>query len=127
MRSMFKDHILVAEALSRNPEECQRFLSIVFGEVSGLQLKLSETSVHAPFCIRVNEPSRFPLQFSSQVGLWRLLVKLLVKWSPYFAQTIYSKFSYKISQNHATEFTPGNAVNIDRDGERSQDLLPFPL
>ena len=34
---MFKAHILVADALSRNPEECREILSIVFGEVSELQ------------------------------------------------------------------------------------------
>ena len=36
---MFKDHILVAEALSRNSEECRedsgKYLCRVFGEVSG--------------------------------------------------------------------------------------------
>ena len=36
-------------------------------------------------------------------------------------------FSGKISQNHATEFTPGHAGNIDRDRERLSHRLPFPV
>ena len=60
MCNMFKDHILVAEALTRNPEKCQEdfgiYLGIVFGEVSGVQTELSETSVYVPFCIGVSEP-----------------------------------------------------------------------
>ena len=69
MCNMFKYHILVAEALSRNPEECWvasqrnagKYLCNMFGEVSELQAKLSETSVHAPFCIGVNELLPFPV------------------------------------------------------------------
>ena len=54
----------MAEALSGKPEECRegsrKYLCIVFGEVSELQAELSETSVHVPFCIGVNEPLPFP-------------------------------------------------------------------
>ena len=80
MCNMFKDQNLVAEALSRNPEECREiFVYCVFGKVSGLQAKLSETSMHLPFCIwsrwAVAVPSVifFPgkiKDFQVFVGMW---------------------------------------------------------
>ena len=61
VRDMFKDHIIVAEELSRNPDECRGDFCALCSESRAV------TSVHALFCVGVNEPSRFPLSSSSKV------------------------------------------------------------
>ena len=58
MCNMFKDHNLVAEALSRNPGELwEIFMQCVWIG----QWTTSETNVHSLFCIGVNESLRFTL------------------------------------------------------------------
>ena len=65
MRSLLKDHILVAVALCCNADDCRDyFCVIVFVEMSELQPCYS---VHAPFCIGLNQASPFPVLFYSQV------------------------------------------------------------
>ena len=70
MRNLFRDHILVAEALRCNAEEyreiyvhCVRTTRI---DVSELQ---AYHSVHAPFCMGVNKESPFPPLYSSHLRL----------------------------------------------------------
>ena len=58
MCNMFKDHNLVAEALSHNPGERR---DIFMHCVRRGQWITNETIVHSPFCIGVNESSRFSL------------------------------------------------------------------
>ena len=67
MCNMFKAHILVTEALSRNPDE---YREICAHCVRRGERTTNPTSVHAPFCIGVNGSSDHSLcNFSSELQL----------------------------------------------------------